>query len=174
MSKKLIVLLDSGDTLIDESTQVLDERGIVKSARWIEGAPELLDYLQEEQYRVCLVADGEAESFDNVYVAADRRDLFEGWVTSEAVGVQKPAAEMLDAAFRAMGLSDQDKQSVVMIGNNLKKDIAGANAYGIRSIWVKWSPRYFHTIEQPDWQPTYTAENPHAVIALLQMMEAGL
>jgi putative hydrolase of the HAD superfamily len=81
---------------------------------------------------------------------------------------------MFDAAFRAMRLSKRDKRRVVMIGNNLKKDIAGANAFGIPSIWMRWSPRYFQTIEQPDWQPTYTAEHPRAVIELLQKIEAGL
>ena len=42
MAKKLVVLLDSGDTLIDESTQARDDRGIVQSAGWIDGARELL------------------------------------------------------------------------------------------------------------------------------------
>ncbi len=174
MAKKLVVLLDSGDTLIDESTQVLDDRGIVQSAGWIDGARELLDFLQAEQYRVCLVADGETESFENIFGTLGKRDVFEGWVTSEQVGVQKPDRAMFEAAFRAMRLSSRDKRCAVMIGNNLKKDIAGANAFGIPSIWMRWSPRYEQTVAQPDWQPTYAAEDPRAVIALLQKMEAGL
>ncbi len=61
-----------------------------------------------------------------------------------------------------------------MIGNNLKKDIARRKRVGIPSIWMRWSPRYEQTVAQPDWQPTYAAEDPRAVIALLQKMEAGL
>ena len=174
MEKELIVLLDSGDTLIDESTQILDEGGIVLSAKWIEGAPELLDFLRAEHYRVCLVADGELESFDNVYAASGKRDVFEGWVISEAVGVQKPDAAVFDAAFRAMQLSNEDKRRVIMIGNHLRKDIAGANRYGIRSLWMRWSPRYEQNMDQPDWRPTYTAENPREVMEIIQTIESGL
>lgn len=174
MEKKLIVFLDSGDTLIDESTQVFDERGIVRSAGWIDGAPELLDFLRAEHYRVCLVADGETESFDNVYRAYGKRDVFEGWVVSETVGAQKPNAAMFDAAFRALRLSDRDKRRVIMVGNNLRKDIAGANRYGILSLWMRWSPRYDQTIEQADWEPTYTAKNPWEVMERIQAIESGL
>jgi HAD superfamily hydrolase (TIGR01549 family) len=174
MTKKLVVLLDCGDTLIDESTQVLDDRGIVQSAGWIDGAPELLDFLKAEQYRVCLVADGETESFDNIFRVLGKRDVFEGWVTSQEVGVQKPDGAMFEAAFRAMRLSSRDKRRAVMIGNNLKKDVVGANSFGISSIWMRWSPRYVQAVSQLDWQPTYTAEHPRAVIALLEKMEAGL
>ena len=45
MSKKLIIFIDSGDTLIDEATQVRDERGIVLRADFIPGAGEMLKTL---------------------------------------------------------------------------------------------------------------------------------
>ena len=35
--KKLIIFTDSGDTIIDEGTQVYDERGIVQEARFSPG-----------------------------------------------------------------------------------------------------------------------------------------
>ena len=38
MDKNLIIFTDSGDTIIDESTQVFDERGIVARAEFIPGA----------------------------------------------------------------------------------------------------------------------------------------
>lgn len=59
MEKNLIIFTDSGDTIIDESTQVFDERGIVTEAEFIPGAGELLEQLKKEGYRIALVADGE-------------------------------------------------------------------------------------------------------------------
>lgn len=29
-----------------------------------------------------------------------------------------------------------------MVGNNLERDIVGANRFGITSVFIKWSPRY--------------------------------
>ncbi|MCD8023570.1 MAG: glycoside hydrolase family 88 protein [Lachnospiraceae bacterium] len=61
-----------------------------------------------------------------------------------------------------------------MIGNNLKKDIAGANRFGITSIWLDWSPRYFHTVEEPDWQPDYTVKTPEELKERIDWLEREL
>ena len=59
MEKKLIIFTDSGDTLIDEGSQIFDENGIVTSANLIEGADLLLKTLHDEGFTIALVADGE-------------------------------------------------------------------------------------------------------------------
>ncbi len=171
MSKNLIIFTDSGDTIIDESTQVFDERGIVTTAGFIPGAGEVLKQLKEEGYRIALVADGEWESFQNVYRENGLGYCFEEWIVSEAVGEQKPARSMFDTAMEKMGLKEGDKPFIVMIGNNLKKDVAGANRYGITSVWLDWSPRYFHRVEEPDWQPDYTVKTPEELIGLIHRLE---
>lgn len=171
MSKNLIIFTDSGDTIIDESTQVFDERGIVTSAGFIPGAGEVLKQLKEEGYRIALVADGEWESFQNVYRENGLGYCFEEWIVSEVVGEQKPARSMFDTAMKKMGLQESDRPFIVMIGNNLKKDVAGANRYGITSIWLDWSPRYFHQAEEPDWQPDYTVKTPEELKELIHRLE---
>ncbi len=168
--KEMIIFIDSGDTLIDESTQVHDEHGIVQEAAFIEGAEDLLDYFKSHQLRVCLVADGEWDSFKNVFEKNGRRDDFEGWIISEKIGVQKPEKPMFDAAMEVMDLKEEDKDRIVMIGNNLKKDIAGANRYGLTSIWLSWSPRYFHEVEESDWQPDYEAATQKELIELIDQI----
>lgn len=171
MSKNLIIFTDSGDTIIDESTQVFDERGIVTEAGFIPGAGEVLKQLKDEGYRIALVADGEWESFQNVYKKNGLGCCFEEWIVSEVVGEQKPARSMFDTAMEKMGLSDADKPFIVMIGNNLKKDVAGANRYGLTSVWLDWSPRYFHSAEEPDWQPDYTVKTPEELKKLIGELE---
>ena len=51
-NRNLIIFTDSGDTIIDEGTQVFDERGIVTKADFIPGADKVLKTLQEEGYRM--------------------------------------------------------------------------------------------------------------------------
>jgi putative hydrolase of the HAD superfamily len=174
MSKKLIIFTDSGDTIIDEATQVYDDRHIVQSADFIPGAGEVLKQLHEEGYTIALVADGEWESFQNVYRENGLGYCFDAWVVSEVVGLQKPAPIMFETAYEKLGLTQADKKRIVMIGNNLKKDIAGANRQGLTSIWLSWSPRYFQTVEEPDWQPDYTVATPAELIPLLHALNEKL
>ena len=174
MSKKLIIFTDSGDTIIDEATQVYDDRHIVQEASFIPGADRVLRQPHEEGYTIALVADGEWESFQNVYRRSGLDDCFDAWVVSEVVGQQKPAAIMFETAYEKLGLTEADKSRIVMIGNNLKKDVAGANRQGLTSVWLDWSPRYFHTVEEPDWQPDYTVHTPEELLALIHRLEAEL
>ncbi len=171
MGKSLVIFTDSGDTIIDESTQVYDGRGIVTKADLIPGAGEVLARLAKEGYRIALVADGEWESFQNVYRENGLGYCFEEWIVSERVGLQKPAKAMFDAAMEKMGLGEDDKSRIIMVGNNLKKDVAGANRYGLTSVWLDWSPRYYHSMEEPDWQPDYTVHTPEELEALIHRLE---
>ncbi|MCR5033241.1 MAG: HAD family hydrolase [Lachnospiraceae bacterium] len=169
--KQLIIFTDSGDTIIDEATQEFDKAGIVTRAEFIPGAGKVLKRLHEEGYHIALVADGEWDSFQNVYRENGLGYCFEQWIVSEVVGEQKPSVKMFDTAMEKMGLSEEDKPFIVMIGNNLKKDIAGANRYGITSIWLDYSPRYFHTEEEADWHPDYTVHTPEELYALIGRLE---
>ena len=174
MNKKLIIFTDSGDTIIDEATQVYDGRHIVQEAKFIPEADKVLRQLHEEGYTIALVADGEWDSFQNVYRRTGLDDCFDAWVVSEVVGQQKPAAIMFETAYEKLGLTEADKSRIVMIGNNLKKDVAGANRQGLISVWLDWSPRYFHTVEEPDWQPDYSVHTPEELLALIHRLEAEL
>lgn len=174
MNKELIIFIDSGDTIIDEATQVYDDRGIVLKADFIPGAGEMLKALYDRGYRIALVADGETESFQNVYRENGMGYCFESRIISEEVGRQKPEAVMFETAYERLGLSENDKKRIVMIGNNLKKDIAGANRQGLTSIWLDWSPRYFHEIEEPDWQPDYTVSTPDEIPAIIDRLNDEL
>ena len=174
MNKPLIIFTDSGDTIIDESTQVYDDRHIVQEASFIPGADRALRPLHEEGYTSARVADWEWSSWRNVNRRSCLDDCFDAWVVSEVVGQQKPAAVMFETAYEKLGLTDADKSRIVMIGNNLKKDVAGYNRQGLISVCLDLSPRYFHTVEEPDWQPDYTVHTPEELLALIHWLEAEL
>lgn len=173
-SKRLIIFTDCGDTIIDEATQVYDDRHIVQQADFIPDADQVLKQLHEEGFTIVAVADGEVESFGNVFRKNGLAYCFDEWVISETVGVQKPAPIMFETALEKMGLTEADKPRIIMVGNNLKKDIAGANRMGLTSVWLDWSPRYFHTVEEPDWQPDYTIHTPAELIPLVHRLNEEL
>lgn len=156
--KKLIVFLDSGDTIINEDKEIRDERGIVVYAESIPGAIEAVHALHDAGYTLVMVADGMREAFHNMHTQNGLWDLFDHIVDSESVGVAKPDARMFQAAMDALGLSDEDKRRVIMFGNNLERDIVGANQFGIMSAFQTWSKNYRH-------EPACEAETPRFVVA---------
>ncbi|MCR4728015.1 MAG: HAD hydrolase-like protein [Lachnospiraceae bacterium] len=167
----IIIFTDCGDTIIDETTQTYAEDGTVLDADFLPGAKDTLKYFKDAGYRIAMVADGTYQSFANMYEKNGMRYCFEEWIISEVVGAEKPARIMFETAMEKMGLTDADKPRIVMIGNNLKRDIAGANRFGISSIWIDWSKRYFNEIEEPDWQPDYTVHEPKELIPLIAELE---
>jgi putative hydrolase of the HAD superfamily len=169
------VLLDCGDTLADESSEVkIPDTEIVTAAHLIPGARQLLDDLKARGYRLALVADGPRATFENILGGYRLWDHFETHAISEDVGVHKPDAAMFDAALAGLGLTRADCGRIVMIGNNLPRDIAGANRLGIISLFMGWSKRRTHTPETADEVPGYTVFDLRDVIDMLDRIEQGL
>ncbi len=173
--KKLIIFTDSGDTIINEGTEVREvAEGVVYNADCIEEAKETMLNLYDEGYTIALVADGLVESFDNVLEQNGLNHIFTKRAISESVGVEKPAALMFETAMKELGLEEKDKKRIVMIGNNLKRDILGANKFGITSILLEWSPRYNMIPETEEETPDYTVSMPSELLPLLKKLNDTL
>jgi putative hydrolase of the HAD superfamily len=173
--KQLVLFIDSGDTLVDEGTQVWGEDDIVLETGLIEGAEAALKVIHERGYLIALVADGRDISFENVYLRQyGLRHCFDAWIVSETLGVSKPAAEMFQGAMDALNLGPADKGRVVMVGNNLSRDVRGANLFGITSIWIDWSPRYPREGRDGNEVPDYTIHSPAELPPLLEKLDAAL
>ena len=158
--KDLILCFDCGDTLVDESTQTFAENGDVLPALPIPGVEESLRAFKAEGYRMALIADGRVASFQNILKGLDLWDLFDAHIISEAVGVEKPDARMFEAALRALGLTQSDAPRVLMFGNNIERDIVGANEMGMLSALLTYSPRYRMTPQSPAETPAYQTSTP--------------
>ncbi len=174
MKKDLIVFLDSGDTLVDESTQIFAQNGDVISAELFEGAREVLKWLVDNHYRVALVADGRVQSFENVYTGLGLNGVFEQWIISEAVGEEKPHLKMFETAMEKMNLAKEDASRIVMVGNNLKRDVLGANRMGLISILQAQSPRYDMTVENAEETPDYQIESIQALPGLIEKLDKAI
>lgn len=165
------VFLDSGDTLVNEDTEVFDDEGYVIEAGLIPGALEMVNALTREGYRLALVADGRVRSFATILGGHGIEPHFHAQVISEAEGCSKPDARMFQKAISSLGLSQGDAKDIVMVGNHLERDIGGANQLGIISIWQSWSKKRTHIPEFDHEIPRYTIRTPGELPALLEEIE---
>lgn len=169
--KILAVLLDCGDTLVDEGTQVWGEANIALSAELIPGAGEMVRTLKQRGYPLALVADGLSASFRNLLGQHGLFDLFDAHAISEEVGVSKPEPAMYLTALRALGIQPEDYGRVVMVGNHLERDIRGANALGLISVWLDWAPRRPKIPADEVEVPRYTIHLPLELVQLIEQLE---
>lgn len=169
-----VICLDSGDTMVDESTEV-KEGEVVLRADLIPDTLEMIDQLKAEGYTIALVADGPRATFENVLKHQHGFwEAFSTYAISEDVGVLKPDARMFQSALDALNIAPSDYSRVVMVGNNLARDIKGANDLNIISIWMNWSPRRSKTPADESEIPNYTIPNPSELVPLLEKIELSL
>lgn len=168
--KKIIVFLDSGDTIIDEGTEIRDEHDVVIKANVIPGADTMVKTLAERGYTLALVADGLAQSFKNMFIQHGIYDYFTTMIYSETIKASKPSPRMFKAAIGALDLNESDCSRIVMVGNNLSRDIKGANQMGIISVHLDWTPRYPKTPADESERPDYTISQPLELIDLIERL----
>jgi putative hydrolase of the HAD superfamily len=95
--------------------------------------------------------------------------LFQWVITSVDAGVRKPATEFFQYALARCGLGKDD---VLFVGNQLNTDITGAEAFGIRTVWLS-GPAYRSQDDAPcNAHPTYTVSTLHDLPALVQRLRA--
>ncbi|AMM84557.1 HAD family hydrolase [Martelella sp. AD-3] len=158
------VFLDCGDTLIDEATEVKKPGSeVVTEADEIPFAMDAVRTLHGLGYRLALVADGPRETFENMLKPRGIWDLMECHAISGDVGQNKPSPKMFSAALAGLGLGDGERSRIVMVGNNLARDIRGANDFGLISLFVGWSQRRTH-------EPVDASEEPHFRIDRLDQL----
>lgn len=82
---------------------------------------------------LALVTNGASRLQRAKLEATQLQPYFATVVVSEEVGVGKPDRAPFEAALGALGLAAPD---VVMVGNDVDRDVAGARGAGIRPIWI--------------------------------------
>lgn len=167
------ICLDCGDTLVDEATEVKTPDGVSLRADLIPGAAELLHTLKERGYPLALVADGPSKTFINNLHPYGLYDLFDVYAISEQVGVDKPHPSMFHEALRQLQVEPERYDRVLMVGNNLERDIKGANQVGLISVWLDWAPRRSKIPADASEVPQFTIKQPLELLSIIDQLEQG-
>ena len=168
------ICLDCGDTLIDEATEVKEANDVSLRAELIPGADTLLHRLKERGYPLALVADGPKATFINNLSPYGLYDLFDVYSVSETIGVEKPHPTMFLDALNKLEIPSSDYDKVLMVGNNLSRDIKGANDLGLISVWLDWAPRRSKIPADISEKPRFTIKQPLDLLELITQLEATL
>ncbi len=105
----------------------LDQMALLEDARLF------LERIKRSGLATCLLTDLTAHIQYRKIEKLGLSRYIDFMVTSEEVGVEKPDAKMFDAALRKLNCNESQ---ALMIGDNYEKDILGAAAMSIKSIWI--------------------------------------
>ena len=164
------ICFDFGDTLADEATEEKDAAGVTLRAELIPGAAELIHELKRRAYPLALVADGYPGTYCNVLTQHGLYGCFDVFAISEEVGVVKPDARMFAHALDLLGVRPDAYLQTIMVGNHLERDIKGANALGMISVWLDWAPRRPKIPADESERPAFTIRTPLELLAVLEQI----
>lgn len=117
----------------------------------IDGVKEVLEELSKE-YLLYIITNGPLEAaYKKKEAIGDK--LFTDIIASETVGYMKPRKEYFDAMYSKFDLYNKDK--MLIIGDELDKDILGGNRENIDTVWVN----LFNKVNNTDIKPTYEINN---------------
>jgi len=103
------------------------------SPSFFPGAIECLQRLRGQGYRLCAISDGNSEPTKMIELAG----IFEFAVNSVEAGAPKPDSRpFLLAAKRAR----VPCTAMIYVGDNYERDVLGAQAVGMRAVWVRTPP----------------------------------
>ncbi len=165
------LLFDLGDTLMVEESEFKDPTGTTLRADLIPGMGDLVRGLKAQGHSLALVADSRPQTPPNVLRQHGLYDLFDYLAISEVVGVSKPDPRIFLAALDALGISERDYGRVVMVGNNLERDIVGANRLGLISVFFYWSRSRRGSPLTDEEQPHYTVASAEELRKLIARLD---
>ena len=161
------VAFDWGHTLMDERR----DDHVPIDARPIHLMPGVRDTLEHVELPLGLWANTRTAAEADVRRWLDRAEIsrFFRWVvTSVDAGARKPAPEFFQYALARCELARDD---VLFVGNQLNTDIAGAEGFGIRTVWLS-GPDHRSNDDDPCavCRPTYTIRTLRELPPLLRQI----
>jgi 2-haloalkanoic acid dehalogenase type II len=130
-----------------------------------EDALLLLKTLKEHECKLGLISN--AADDDDVQRQVDNaglRPYLDAVFTSSVVGMRKPHPKIFKEATQALGVTDLSR--VLMVGDRLNADIAGAKKLGMKAVWIT------RRVNNPVRKAAVSLWQPDAkVTSLVELME---
>jgi putative hydrolase of the HAD superfamily len=164
-------LFDLGDTIMLEESEVKDDQGTTLRAELIPGMAQALRQFKTQGHRLALVADARPDTPPNVLRQHGLYDLFDAFAISEVVGATKPDPRIFGVALDALGMAAGDYCHVVMVGNNLERDVVGANRLGLISVFFYVNERRRTRPLTDNEIPCHTVTSAHELVALIERLD---
>ena len=166
-----VVFLDWGDTLMVDDQSQPGPMAAWPEVRAVAGAQEALRRLRP-QYRLLVATNADDSGERDVLAALSRAGLdglVDGVVSSRDVGARKPDAVFYRAALLRAGRAGLPLEATraVMVGDSWSNDVAGAQAVGLRAVWLNPSrARRPAGAAAPDAEIRRLADLPQALAKL--------
>lgn len=97
-------------------------------------AKDFLENLKRKSIDVCIVTDLTAQIQKRKIINSGLESYINFMVSSEEAGVEKPNPKIFKLALQKL---NKDIHEVIMVGDNLIKDIEGASQIGIKSYLIE-------------------------------------
>jgi len=98
----------------------------------LDGAEELLTKLSTK-FEMILLTNGLTKVQNKRFEKAKMRKFFKKIIISEEVGFKKPQKEIFELALN--NIKYDNKNNILMIGDNLSSDILGGINFGVDTCW---------------------------------------
>ncbi|WP_177000855.1 HAD family hydrolase [Streptomyces sp. cf386] len=148
-----------GSAVSTSAVRDLLDTGVARHVVLAHDTREALGLAQADGWTCVIVTNGRTAQQEAKIRSTGLDRLVQGWAVSEAVGSKKPEPDIFRAAAARVGAPLADAW---IIGDSPQADIAGANALGLRSVWVAdgrpWT--------QDSYRPTHTAHDVASAIHL--------
>lgn len=122
-----------------------------------------------DTYRLGLITNGASDLQREKIEGSGLDRYFDSITISGDVGVGKPDSKIFQAALDGL---DVQAENMIMVGNSLKRDIAGAQQAGIRAIWINRSGAPCREDIRPDGEMATLASLPD-LLGELERLEDG-
>jgi putative hydrolase of the HAD superfamily len=135
MNRIKCLLFDWGDTLMVDYPQYNGSMAFWEKVSPMPGVIEAMPILHA--HFKCIVAsnagDSNAELMKQAFGRISLNDYFHDYITSKELGVMKPSPLFFQNILAKYGLVADE---TVMIGNDYSKDISGAKAVGLKTVFI--------------------------------------
>jgi putative hydrolase of the HAD superfamily len=99
---------------------------------WIEGAEEAMRELGQ-RYKLAMVTNGIPDVQRTKVTRTGLDQVFDVVIISGELGFGKPDPRIYAETLRQLGVAANES---IMVGDNFRRDVAGAQDAGIRGVWI--------------------------------------